>query len=256
MRVLTTAAECQKGELERNLAAHLELLDEARRLDCALVVLPEMSLTGYIDPIAHPEQVIELDDPSVVAIVAATATTGVACCFGLTERGPQGRTFITQVLAVDGASAAVQRKRHLGEDEEAFTASEGCQVAKVGDHVFGMTICAEGGVAYPFDDAVALGADTILFCTAPGLYERRTDEQGWRDGFEWARDSLQADARAHAARLGVPIVLSTQAGVTIDEDFPGGAGLIAPDGSIADELPDWRPGCLVVEVPDGGTEPT
>jgi predicted amidohydrolase len=35
----------------------------------------------------------------------------------------------------------------------------------------------------------------------------------------------------------------------VDEDFPGIAALVGPDGEVVDELPDWRPGTLVVEIP-------
>ncbi|HEV3399725.1 MAG TPA: NUDIX domain-containing protein, partial [Actinomycetes bacterium] len=55
------------------------------------------------------------------------------------------------------------------------------------------------------------------------------------------------DAVRHARRLGVPVAMTTQAGSTEDEDFPGLAALAAPDGQVA-RLPDWRPGSLVVEV--------
>jgi len=41
--------------------------------------------------------------------------------------------------------------------------------------------------------------------------------------------------------------MATQAGATEDEDFPGLAALVSPDGQVA-RLPDWRPGSLVVEV--------
>ena len=41
--------------------------------------------------------------------------------------------------------------------------------------------------------------------------------------------------------------MTTQAGATEDEDFPGLAALVSPDGQVA-RLPDWRPGSLVVEV--------
>ena len=36
-----------------------------------------------------------------------------------------------------------------------------------------------------------------------------------------------------------------------DEDFPGIAALIAPDGAVVARLPDWRAGTLVVDLPPG-----
>jgi 8-oxo-dGTP pyrophosphatase MutT (NUDIX family) len=55
------------------------------------------------------------------------------------------------------------------------------------------------------------------------------------------------DAAGHARRLAVPVAMTTQAGATEDEDFPGLAALVSATGEVA-RLPDWRPGSLVVEV--------
>jgi predicted amidohydrolase len=52
----------------------------------------------------------------------------------------------------------------------------------------------------------------------------------------------------HDGRLGVPVAMAAQAGTTEDEDLPGLAALVSPDGRVA-RLPDWHPGSLVVEVP-------
>lgn len=43
--------------------------------------------------------------------------------------------------------------------------------------------------------------------------------------------------------------MATQAGPTVDEDFPGIAALICPNGDVVERLPDWRPGHLIVDVP-------
>jgi NUDIX domain len=87
----------------------------------------------------------------------------------------------------------------------------------------------------------------VFFCSAPGLDGRRTDERGWREGHAWWVASGLGDAARHARRLAVPVAMTTQAGPTEDEDFPGLAALVSPAGEVA-RLPDWRPGSLVVEV--------
>jgi ADP-ribose pyrophosphatase YjhB (NUDIX family) len=43
--------------------------------------------------------------------------------------------------------------------------------------------------------------------------------------------------------------MATQAGATVDEDFPGIAALVDPTGEVVARLPDGRAGELVVEVP-------
>ncbi len=46
----------------------------------------------------------------------------------------------------------------------------------------------------------------------------------------------------------ISIAACTQAGSTIDEDFPGWAALFGPDGKIVAELPDWQAGTLIIDI--------
>jgi predicted amidohydrolase len=249
VRALLAAIGCHKGDVGQNLAAHLGLLAVARAEGCELALFPEMSLTGSADPAAHPERLIVLDHPAVAALAEATGKTGVGACFGVAERSPDGAPHIAQVFAAAGRVAGVQRKRHLGEGEEAFTpATE----AVVFDHAgtrFGVAICAEAGFDGPFDAAAAGGARLVLFPAAPGLHGRRTDEASWQRGFAWWEGSALGDARRHARRRGLWIALAGQAGSTVDEDFPGLAALVGPDGVVTARRPDWRPGVLLADIP-------
>jgi predicted amidohydrolase len=249
VRCLLAAIRCDKGDVAGNLAAQLRILADAAAAGCDLAVFPEMSLTGSVDPVAHPERLISLDDPAVGRLAAASAQAGTGVCFGIAERATDGTPYITQVFAAAGRVAAVQRKRHLGEGEEAFTPGTEPVVCEHAGSSFGMVICAEAGYDGPFDDAACAGAGLILFPAAPGLTGRRTDEASWRRGLAWWESCALGDARRQARRLGLWIALAGQAGATADEDFPGLAALVRPDGSVAARLPDWRPGVLIVDVP-------
>ena len=253
MRLLLAAIECVKGDVEANLRRHLAVLDEARQAGCSLAVFPEMSLTGSVEPLRWPDRLAGLDDPAVGRLAAATGDTGVGALFGLAERR-DGCAFISQAWAVDGRVAAVQRKRHLGDGEESFTAVAPSETAVFdgGGVACGVVICAEAGVDHTWDASAAAGAAVLLMCSAPGLYGRRTDEASWRAGFRWWEDCGLGDARHHAARLGCWVAMATQAGSTVDEDFPGIAALVDPTGEVMARLPDWRPGTLVVDVPVDG----
>lgn len=44
------------------------------------------------------------------------------------------------------------------------------------------------------------------------------------------------------------LAVSTQAGATDDEDFPGWAALLGPGGEIVSELPDWTVGAIDVDL--------
>jgi predicted amidohydrolase len=248
MRCLLAAIRCEKGDLAGNLSAHLRLAGQAAAAGCQLAVFPEMSLTGSADPATHPERLIPLDDPAVTRLAAASAA-GIGVCFGIAERAGDQQPRITQVFAGAGAVAGVQRKRYLGDGEEAFAPAAESAVFEAGGTRFGIAICAESGHDEPFDAAAAAGASLVLFPAAPGLYGRRIDEASWRRGFSWWESCGLADARRHARRLGLWIAMTGQAGSTADEDFPGLAALIRPDGTVAARLPDWHPGTLTVDIP-------
>jgi predicted amidohydrolase len=77
----------------------------------------------------------------------------------------------------------------------------------------------------------------------------RADEASWQRGFAWWEGSALGDARRHARRRGRWIALAGQAGSTVDEDFPGLAALVGPDGVVTARRPDWRPGVLLADIP-------
>jgi predicted amidohydrolase len=249
VRVLLAAVRCEKGDVEGNLASHLRLLDAAASAGCDLALFPEMSLTGSVDPATQAQRLTRLDDPAVATLARASGETGVGVCFGIAERSPAGDPYITQIFAADGRVAGVQRKRHLGAGEEGFTAATASHVFEHAGARFGIAICAEAGYDAPFDAATAGGAPLVLFPAAPGLDGRRTDEASWQAGFSWWEGCAFGDARRHARRTGLWIALAGQAGSTEDEDFPGLAALVAPDGGVAVRLPDWREGTLTVDIP-------
>lgn len=246
---MLTAIRCPKGDLEANFASHLHALGEARAADCDAILFPEMSLTGSVDPATHPQRLITLSHPAVRELTAATAGTALAICFGIAERDPDGEPRITQLFAAGGEITAIQRKRHLGDGEEAFAAAAGLAVAVHAGARIGMAICAESGYNDPFDTAAAAGAALMLFAAAPGLHGRRSSDESWRSGHAWWEGCGLADAQRHARRLGLWVALSGQAGSTDDEDFPGLAALVGPAGDVVARLPDWRPGLLTVDIP-------
>jgi predicted amidohydrolase len=249
VRILLAALRCEKGAVDENLVEHRRVLHEARDSGCAIAVFPEMSLTGSLDPARDATRLITLDDPAVTAMIAVTGELGVAAAFGISERSDRGDAHITQVIADRGRVIGLQRKRHLGEGEEAYVAADVDNLFDLGGTCCAIAICAESRVDRPFAHAAANDAKLVFLCAAPGLYGRRIDEASWRRGYDWWRADGLGDARRHARERGLWIAMATQAGSTHDEDFPGLAALVDPNGNVTAQLPDWRPGSLVVDVP-------
>jgi predicted amidohydrolase len=231
-----------------NLAEHRRVLVEASGAGCSVAVFPEMSLSGSVDPAQHGDHLLALDDPMVTALVASTGEIGVAAVFGIAEAAEAG-PYITQVFAEKGRLVGVQRKRLLGEGEEAYAVADADELFEVDGVPFAIAICAESRIDRPFAHARSRGADLVCFSAAPGLYERRTTEAEWRSGWNWWCAEGLGDAQRQARTYGLWIAIATQAGSTVDEDFPGLAALVDPSGDVVAQLPDRRPGILVVDVP-------
>jgi predicted amidohydrolase len=248
VRALLTALCCKKGATDANLARHLASLDDGAAAGARIVVFPEMSLTGSVDPDRWPGRAIARDDAAVLTLAAATARAGVAALFGVAEACGDA-IFITQVLADHGRVVGHYRKRRLV-DEDAYRAGAGSARFALDGAPVGIAICAEAETDVAFDDAARAGAPVVFVCAAPGLYGRRTDEAGWRAGYEWWAGSVLMDAARHARRHGLWVAISTQAGATADEDFPGLAALVDPTGAVIARTPDWHEATLVAEIPD------
>jgi predicted amidohydrolase/SAM-dependent methyltransferase len=248
MRALLVAMNAGKGELADNLDRHLEALDLATSLGCEVAVFPEMSLTGSVDPASHPERALGCDAPAVARVVAATGHIGTAAVFGIAEEAG-GSFYITQIFAAGGVLAGRYRKRFLGEGEEAFAAGAAPASFELDGVRFGMVICAEAHTEKAWEDLAAAGAEVAFLCAAPGLYGRKADEAAWHEGHTWWVGAGLGDAcrqaRAHRMFVGI----ATQAGATVDEDFPGLAALVGPTGQVVSRTPDWRPATLAVEIP-------
>jgi predicted amidohydrolase len=240
---------CEKAALRANLAQMAEIYHEAVARGVAVIGFPEMSLTGYIDPRKWPEAVLRLDGPEVAEAVALTRGHATALLFGLVEAHPNcDKPYITQVAARDGAVLAVYRKRTI-EDEELdwFTAGGPVPVFTHAGVTLGMAICADIGNRTVFEDLAAQGAQLVFELAAPGLYGAR-ETRDWQAGFAWWEGECQGKLSAYARNFGLWIAVATQAGRTVDEDFPGGAHCFAPTGERVFASPDGSPGVVWLEV--------
>jgi len=82
----------------------------------------------------------------------------------------------------------------------------------------------------------------------PGL-EGDQATRNWRSGHDWWRGECQSKLGAYAREHGVHIGVATQAGRTVDEDFPGGGYVFDPHGLPIAEMADWHEGLLVAALP-------
>jgi predicted amidohydrolase len=249
MKVLLASINCQKAEIELNLATHKQVIRQAVAASCDLVVFPEMSLTGYLAPAVHSEYFVDVDSRPVVELIEYGNEHSIDLLFGIVERSSESKPFITHIHASAGQVSGIYRKRNLADNESAFRVGSNAYQGEIGDQSFGVAVCADYEVADEFVAAAGSGATIVFHPSAPGLYgERKTDDAMWQSGFDWWRTSCIERHGKRAKELGISIAVCSQAGSTFDEDFPGWSALFGSDGEIVAELPDWRTGSLIVEI--------
>jgi len=239
---------CEKGAIAANLDAISHTLAEAAALDVDILGFPEMSITGYVDPTQYPEAILRLDGPEISRLLDITRGLPTTLLAGLVEANPRGKPFITQVAVRDGRLLGYYRKLTI-EDEEAEWFSPGDTVPLFCHDgiTFGIAICADLGNREVFAECARQGARIVFELAAPGLYGEQATRD-WRSGFEWWQGECQTHLSEYARDFGLWIAVATQAGRTVDEDFPGGGYLFAPDGRRLFATPDWSPGPIYLEL--------
>jgi predicted amidohydrolase len=248
IRVGLVQMRCEKGAIIENREQMAAYIAEAARRDIDILGFPEMSLTGYADPIRSPETALRLDGPEVADLLITTRGYSGTVLVGLIEANPAGKPFITQIVARRGALIGYYRKITIENEEvDWFSPGQDVPVFQHGSRTFGIAICADIGNRDVFARCRAQGAEILLELAAPGLYGEQSTRD-WQASYAWWEGECQNYLSAYAREFNVWILVATQAGRTIDEDFPGGAFVFAPGGARIFATRDGSPGPVFLEI--------
>lgn len=158
-----------------NTAEALARLDttaeRARAQGAALLVCPEMSLTGYQIGAAGVAALAEpANGPLAQAVAALAQRHGLAIVYGYPEHNPHGKPYnAAQCIAADGQRVANYRKTHLFGDIDRAQFSPGPQASAVfawNGWRLGLLICYDIEFPEPARGLALQGADALLVPTA------------------------------------------------------------------------------------------
>lgn len=169
LRLSMVPMNSRVGDIEDNRDRIIGTMSELASDDVDLVCFPELSLTGYSTE-HSPGLARPLDDADVMAVVDASAESGISVCFGFVEDGP----YITQVIAEDGRIAGSYRKTHLGERESpVFLVGDTIEPIRLRKARVGVQTCWESHFPLITAEYAMKGADIILMPHASGLAGER-----------------------------------------------------------------------------------
>jgi predicted amidohydrolase len=120
-------------------------------------------------------------------------------------------------------------------------------VFQLGALKYGIAICADLKNEAVFATSRRQGVGMVFELAAPGLYGEQAT-RNWETGYAWWEGECQKYLSRYAQNYGLWIGVATQAGRTVDEDFPGGGYVFSPTGERLYATTDYLPGAVYLEL--------
>ena len=167
-RVACGQFQARAADKAYNLDRMRSQIDEAAGAGCAVIVFPELIVSGYLAAERIPEQAEPVSGPAVTRVREDAAAAGIAVAFGMAEEAADG-TLYDSLVVVDGSGAllATYRKLHLfGAEISWAAAGDTVPVFSVGGIAASGWICFDTRFPELARCAAASGAELALVPTA------------------------------------------------------------------------------------------
>jgi predicted amidohydrolase len=239
----------RRGDVDANLAEHLRLARVAAEAGAALLVFPELSLTGYELDLAE-KLAFAPRDPRLDPLVDAAMRFALTLVVGAPVR-VDGRLHLGAFILAPDGSVGLYTKHHLGAfpasanpggpvppaEASVFAPGTLSSLVPLGGHRAAVAICADTGRASHPQQAAERGADTYL----ASMFVIPAD--------------LASDVRnlsTYAARHGMAVVLANFGGPSGGLPSAGSSAVWAPGGEVIAQLGPAGAGVVVACEDAGG----
>ena len=235
------------GEVQANLATHLELIAEAKQQGADLLIFPELSLTGYVLQDLAVTTAIQPDQNDPVFNTLLDASRGIDLMVGFVHEDRRHRFYIASAYLAEGKIVHIHNKVYLPTygmfDEGRFFAwGDSARAFDTRFGRMGMLICEDFWHASLPYLLWLDGADILLFQSAsPGrglTSDPRLSSSAWVEHTNRAYAGLFTVFVAHANRVGYEDGLN----------FWGGSTIFDPNGDLVVRAPDFETSLSVAEI--------
>ena len=240
MKVICCQVAPQVGAFERNRLVIGEAIGSAVAAGAQLIVLPELSTSGYV--LRSPAEALELalrpEDGGLDYWSEAVEGSDAVVVGGFAELGADGLVYDSAAV-VDGAGVlAIYRKTHLWLDEPRMFAvgHEPPPVIETRAGRIGVAVCYDLFFPEVTRSLARAGAEIIA---APTSSPAVDDEANADIGIAVAR------AAAHTNRVFVAVCDRT--GTERGTRWAGRSVIVDPDGRVVDGPPGDQPATVVAE---------
>lgn len=235
------------GEVQANLATHLELIAEAKQKGADLLIFPELSLTGYVLQDLAVTTAIRPDQDDPVFNTLLDASKDIDLMVGFVHEDRRHRFYIASAYLAEGKIVHIHNKVYLPTygmfDEGRFFAwGDSVRAFDTRFGRMGMLICEDFWHASLPYLLWLDGADILLFQSAsPGrglTADPRLSSSAWVEHTNRAYAGLFTVFVAHANRVGYEDGLN----------FWGGSTIFDPDGKLIVRAPDFETSLTIAEI--------
>ena len=235
------------GEVQANLATHLELIAEAKQKGADLLIFPELSLTGYVLQDLAVTTAIQPDQDDPVFNTLLDASRDIDLMIGFVHEDQRHRFYIASAYLAEGKIVHIHNKVYLPTygmfDEGRFFAwGDSVRAFDTRFGRMGMLICEDFWHASLPYLLWLDGADILLFQSAsPGrglTADPRLSSSAWVEHTNRAYAGLFTVFVAHANRVGYEDGLN----------FWGGSTIFDPDGNLIVRAPDFETSLTMAEI--------
>lgn len=239
---------CEKNAIDQNIETTINYINQAIEKNIDIICLPEANITGFTDPTKYTDTKLKVNGPEVERIVQFSLHKSIVIIIGIIEDNGPEKPFVTQIVIQDGKIISTYRKMTIVDEEVPwFTPGTTVQPFLFDNIETGTTICADISNEKVFELYAQKGVKLIFELAAPGLYGEQAT-RNWESGYLWWKDYCNDQFGKYSKKYGLWIFVATQAGRTLDEDFPGGAYIFNPTGQRIFSTDNWEVGPVFVEV--------
>lgn len=245
IRVGLAQIDSRLGEVDANLATHLDWIARARRDGVELLVFPELSLTGY--RLLHLTSRVALQPENSPAIAELARAAGdMAVVVGCVEEDKRGFLFNSALLLAGGRIAHRHRKLYLptyGIFQEGRFFGEGrrLELASLFGNPFGMLICEDFWHSDTGEKLARAGAKLLCVISAsPGRIGP--------DPMPPSQEAWESLTRSSALLNTSWVLYCGRVGWEEGTFYTGGSHIVRPGGELLARAPYLDEDLLVADI--------
>lgn len=239
--------DTQLGNVQHNLAKHLDVIDAARKEGVELLAFPELSLTGYMLQDDAPSVACSPTPEDEVFGPLLKASRDLDLLVGFVDVDERYRTYIAAAYLSAGRVVHVHRKVYLPtyglfDEGRFFSPGETMRAFETRFGRIGVLICEEFWHASSPYLLWLDGADMMLFMSASPV--RGLTDSDQLQSVAWVERVNQAYASLFTVHVGHAVRVGFEDGMI----FGGRATVFGPGGNLLASGPEFQEGLTLAEI--------